>query len=61
MAGKGAWPAPLLQLARLQTADAYGAGSPALLPRSASAERTIADLGCGHLDLLLVHWPHCPL
>jgi len=24
---------------------------------SASAERTIADLGCGHLDLLLVHWP----
>lgn len=25
--------------------------------RSASAERTIADLGCGHLDLLLVHWP----
>ncbi|PRW21059.1 Alcohol dehydrogenase [NADP(+)] [Chlorella sorokiniana] len=23
----------------------------------ASAERTIADLGCGHLDLLLVHWP----
>jgi len=24
----------------------------------ASAEGSIADLGCGYLDLLLVHWPH---
>lgn len=24
---------------------------------SASAERSIAELGCGRLDLLLIHWP----
>lgn len=24
----------------------------------ASVERSIADLGCGYLDLVLVHWPH---
>ena len=24
----------------------------------ASCETTVAELGCGHLDLLLMHWPH---
>ena len=23
----------------------------------ASVEQTLAELGCGHLDLLLLHWP----